>query len=144
MRNPFQTHFHFTRQLTIFRSANLLFPQENQETHELMFACKTCQYSEKATSACVYRNNLDTSIGETAGVTTDVGSDPTVGLPDFCTLCGQPMSCVYCENVLGEAKPQDTKNTSNTKPNEWKFEELSEWAADDGDEENELGERKVS
>ena len=109
-----------------------------------MFACKTCQYSEKATSACVYRNNLDTSIGETAGVTTDVGSDPTVGLPDFCTLCGQPISCVHCENVLGEAKPQEGHDACNTKSNELNFEEFSEWAADDGDEENELGERKAS
>ena len=35
-------------------------------------------------------------MGETAGVTQDVGSDPTVGLPDFCTLCGQEILCFLC------------------------------------------------
>ena len=76
-------------------------------------------------------------------MTTDVGSDPTVGLPDFCTLCGQPMSCLDCENVLGEATPQDG-DTSNTNSKKLDFEEFSEWVAEDGDEENELGERKAS
>lgn len=58
--------------------SNMLYPKEDRQTHQLMFACSTCQYSEKASSSCVYRNNLDTSIGETAGVTQDVGSDPTL------------------------------------------------------------------
>jgi len=41
----------------------------------------------------VFRNILNNAVGETAGVTQDVGSDPTVGLP-FCLLCG---SIVMCE-----------------------------------------------
>ena len=44
-----------------------------------MFACRTCQFSEEAPSSCVFRNNLYNTVGETAGVTQDVGSDPTVG-----------------------------------------------------------------
>jgi len=80
----------------------MLYPKENKETSELMFACRTCQYSEKATSSCVYRNNLDTSIGETAGVTQDVGSDPTVGLPGFCTVCGIPVRCSFCEDMTNK------------------------------------------
>ena len=111
-----------------------------------MFACKTCQYSEKASSSCVYRNNLDTSIGETAGVTTDVGSDPTVGLPDFCTLCGQAISCFYCEEQHRNTKVVQNiynKDNNNVCRNSI-METFSEWAADDGDEEDELGERKSS
>lgn len=115
-------------------SANLLFPKENKETNELMFACQTCQYSEKATSSCVYRNNLDTSIGETAGVTQDVGSDPTVGAPDFCDHCGQEILCVYCmEEYVVEDNVEDT---NDTKMEGLSFEELSEWAQEEGDEEN--------
>lgn len=38
-------------------------------------------------------------MGETAGVTQDVGSDPTVGLPDFCTLCGQHIECPFCQEA---------------------------------------------
>ena len=77
-------------------SSNMLYPKEDRNTNKLMFACRTCQFSEEAQSSCVFRNNLYNTVGETAGVTQDVGSDPTVGLPDFCTLCGQEVVCFYC------------------------------------------------
>ena len=32
-------------------------------------------------------------------MTQDVGSDPTVGLPDFCTYCGEPITCPFCSKV---------------------------------------------
>ena len=35
-------------------------------------------------------------MGATAGITQDVGQDPTVGFPDFCTLCGQEIFCEIC------------------------------------------------
>lgn len=65
-------------------------------TNKLMFACRTCQFSEEAISSCVFRNNMYNTVGETAGVTQDVGSDPTVGDPDpdvyhCCTLCGMEL-----------------------------------------------------
>ena len=105
-----------------------------------MFACQTCQYAEKATSSCIYRNNLDTSIGETAGVTQDVGSDPTVGAPDFCDHCGQEILCVYCmEEYFIEEPSQRDNNAKDTKMDGLTFEELSEWAQEDGDEENQDG-----
>ena len=80
----------------------MLYPKEDRQTHQLMFACSTCQYSEKASSSCVFRNNLDTTIGETAGVTQDVGSDPTVGIPGFCALCQLPIRCSFCDEMSGE------------------------------------------
>lgn len=73
-------------------SSNMLYPKEDPDTHRLQFACRTCQYSEEATSACVFRNVLNNAVGETAGVTQDVGADPTVGLP-LCLLCGVPIVC---------------------------------------------------
>ncbi|CZT06969.1 related to DNA-directed RNA polymerase II chain RPB9 [Rhynchosporium graminicola] len=72
--------------------SNMLYPKEDPDTHRLQFACRTCQYSEEATSSCVFRNILNNAVGETAGVTQDVGSDPTVGLP-FCLLCGSVVTC---------------------------------------------------
>ena len=57
----------------------MLYPKEDRLNNTLMFACRTCQFSEPAASSCVYRNNLYNAVGETAGVTQDVGSDPTVG-----------------------------------------------------------------
>ncbi len=81
-------------------SSNMLYPKEDPETHRLQFACRTCQYSEEATSSCVFRNILNNAVGETAGVTQDVGSDPTVGLP-FCLLCG---SVIMCEGRTAAAR----------------------------------------
>jgi DNA-directed RNA polymerase II subunit RPB9 len=67
----------------------MLYPKEDPDTHRLNFACRTCQYSEEAVSSCVFRNVLNNAVGETAGVTQDVGSDPTVCFPQYYSLCCQ-------------------------------------------------------
>ncbi|MCJ1366991.1 hypothetical protein MMC16_006122 [Acarospora aff. strigata] len=67
-----QITFRFCRECS-----NMLYPKEDRMSNTLMFACRTCQFSEPATSSCVFRNILHNSVGETAGVTQDVGSDPT-------------------------------------------------------------------
>ena len=74
----------------------MLYPKEDPHSATLMFACRTCQFSEPAASACVFRNILHNTVGETEGVTQDVASDPTVGVPDLCTLCGQEIACDVC------------------------------------------------
>lgn len=61
-------------------SSNMLYPKEDRLSNTLMFACRTCPFSEPATSACVFRNELSNTVGETAGITQDVGSDPTVSV----------------------------------------------------------------
>lgn len=71
----------------------MLYPKEDPDNHRLQFACRTCQYSEEATSSCVFRNILNNAVGETAGVTQDVGSDPTVGPLLLCLLCGNVVIC---------------------------------------------------
>lgn len=74
-----------------------------------MFTCRTCHVGEPATSYCVYQNKLNSQVGDTAGVTQDVSSDPTVGapgpfssgflsLPGFCTCCGNELDCSVCGN----------------------------------------------
>jgi DNA-directed RNA polymerase subunit M/transcription elongation factor TFIIS len=78
----------------------MLYPKEDPDTHRLQFACRTCQYSEEATSSCVFRNEMNNAAGETAGVTQDVGSDPTVGLP----------LCLFCGNVVCEGRVE-TENS---------------------------------
>ncbi|MCJ1379002.1 hypothetical protein MMC17_002101 [Xylographa soralifera] len=88
-----QITFRFCRECS-----NMLYPKEDRLNNTLMFSCRTCQFSEPAASSCVFRNNLHNTVGETAGVTQDVGADPTVGLPDFCicTLCGAELICLMC------------------------------------------------
>jgi len=85
--------------------SNMLYPKEDPDTHRLQFACRTCQYSEEAASSCVFRNILNSAVGETAGVTQDVGSDPTVGLP-LCLLCG---TVVFCQGrMTGALEEQES------------------------------------
>jgi len=91
-----------------------------------MFVCKTCQYSEPAKTACVHRRKLQNTIGETAGVTQDLGNDPTVGthlnraifssedeiMSDFssyscCTLCGEEIMCTQCGYGLVSEEEQN-------------------------------------
>jgi DNA-directed RNA polymerase II subunit RPB9 len=87
----------------------MLYPKEDPDTHRLQFACRTCQYSEEATSSCVFRNVLNNAVGETAGVTQDVGSDPTVGL-SLCLLCG---SIVACEGAGENTATEERKEREN-------------------------------
>lgn len=98
--------------------SNMLYPREDEVNRQLMFVCRTCNYSEKATTACIYRNVLNNAAGETAGVTQDVGTDPTVrdspvvcpgaigcGDPDAsvyvcCLTCGRMITCEICRDRL--------------------------------------------
>lgn len=107
-------------------SSNMLYPKEDRMTNTLMFACRTCQFSEPATASCIWRNSLKEDVQETAGNVEDVAQDPTVGNdsardthmmdgddeddedddadievqdiePEMCTMCGQEILCPICE-----------------------------------------------
>ncbi len=102
--------------------SNMLYPKEDRMTNKLMFACRTCQFSEEASSSCVFRNTIHSTAGETSGVTDDVATDPTVRNGDFavapsnaneskekddaeeicCTLCGREIEwhCMLCGEEL--------------------------------------------
>ncbi|KAF3916103.1 hypothetical protein ABW20_dc0110056 [Dactylellina cionopaga] len=55
----------------------MLYPREDRANNRLLFGCRNCSFVEEAASQCVFRNVLSSAAEETAGVTTDVGSDPT-------------------------------------------------------------------
>ncbi|KAK5989769.1 DNA-directed RNA polymerase II subunit RPB9 [Cladobotryum mycophilum] len=84
--------------------SNMLYPKEDEDSHKLQFTCRTCQYTEDAQSTCVFRNVLNNSSGETAGVTQDVGSDPTVSEvpPVLCLGCGVIIYCITCGSAASE------------------------------------------
>ena len=102
----------------------MLYPKEDRLNNTLMFACRTCQFSEPAGASCIYRNSLKETIAETPGNVQDVAQDPTVGdndssfdsayestmdmedtedtegydaIPELCTFCGQEILCPICE-----------------------------------------------
>ncbi|PTU18577.1 hypothetical protein P175DRAFT_0503371 [Aspergillus ochraceoroseus IBT 24754] len=101
-----QIHFRFCRECS-----NLLYPKEDRINNRLMFTCRTCHVGEPATSYCVYQNKLNTQVGDTAGVTQDVGSDPTVSLPGFCLLCGDVVTCFVCGSGSETAWPDEAYKT---------------------------------
>ena len=82
-------------------SSNLLYPKEDRDTSELTFVCKACTAALRLhDTACTYRHHLGSTVTETAGVTTDVANDPTVGDTSFevyfCTMSGDALKCKDC------------------------------------------------
>lgn len=57
---------------------------------------------------------MGSTVTETAGVTTDVANDPTVGdnspeFPVFCTMCGEQLRCKTCDEPAYESPAEDLK-----------------------------------
>lgn len=81
-------------------SSNLLYPKEDRTENRLKFVCKACTAVTEHDTACTYRHHLGSTVTETAGVTTDVANDPTVGDTSlevyFCTMCGDALRCAEC------------------------------------------------
>ncbi|CAK7268522.1 hypothetical protein SEPCBS57363_003136 [Sporothrix epigloea] len=118
--------------------SNMLYPKEDEVSHKLQFTCRTCQYTEEAISTCVFRNVLNNAAGETAGVTQDVGSDPTVGDSHapasvstpasntyspfeavVCLCCGAVIACrscgeLFCKPLLQSSSTAPTTTTTAT------------------------------
>ncbi|OMP83511.1 DNA-directed RNA polymerase II subunit RPB9 [Diplodia seriata] len=71
--------------------SNLLYPRENPEDrNSLQFACRTCNYYTEADTSCIYRNEMSNTAAETAGVTSDLGQDPTLPRSNKpCPKCGE-------------------------------------------------------
>ncbi|KAK4123018.1 hypothetical protein N657DRAFT_656367 [Parathielavia appendiculata] len=84
--------------------SNMLYPKEDEAQRKLMYTCRTCNYSEEATSFCVYRNVLNNASGETAGVTQDVASDPT--LPRAKQTCP---ACNHTESVFFQSQQRSAE-----------------------------------
>ncbi|KAK9460797.1 uncharacterized protein V1516DRAFT_677681 [Lipomyces oligophaga] len=57
---------------------NMLYPKVDEQNQRLLYACRNCSYRELASDARVYRNEILADVSETAGVTLDVASDPTL------------------------------------------------------------------
>lgn len=114
----FERIMHMAVTLTLTYSSNMLYPKEDRMSNTLMFACRTCQFSEPASAHCIWRNSLKEDVQETAGNVDDVAQDPTVGtcsssdsimediedaevegedvVPEMCTMCGNEILCPIC------------------------------------------------
>jgi DNA-directed RNA polymerase II subunit RPB9 len=125
---------------TLLYSSNMLYPKEDRLSDTLMFACRTCQFSEPATASCIWRNSLKEDVQETAGNVDDVAQDPTVGdsstsdhvmedlevvrledediMPEMCTMCGHEILCPICEGPTDGALALEVDDRSSDKDEE--------------------------
>ncbi|KAL6705166.1 DNA-directed RNA polymerase II core subunit rpb9 [Coniothyrium glycines] len=76
--------------------SNLLFPREDKAENKLLFACRTCAFTEEAPSSCVMRHEIASTVGATAGVTAEVAQDPTLPrIEKHCTECGENQAVFF-------------------------------------------------
>lgn len=105
--------------LLTFFSSNLLYPREDRNTSRLKFVCKACTAVTEHDTACTYRHHLGSTVTETAGVTTDVANDPTVGESSldvyFCTMCGDALRCGVCGvSAVEDSGGEDSSDEGRT------------------------------
>ncbi|KAJ7474832.1 hypothetical protein FB451DRAFT_276592 [Mycena latifolia] len=75
---------------------NLLYPKADQQRRIMVYACRICTYDELGENKCVYRNDLLTVTKEQVGVTTDLGTDPTLAHSNIpCPKCGHEDAVLY-------------------------------------------------
>lgn len=90
---------------------NLLYPKADQQRRIMVYACRICQYDEIGDNSCVYKNDLLTVTKwvarpiafpvelkkprEQVGVTTDLGSDPTLVRFSIFWISTDPTSSRY-------------------------------------------------
>ncbi|KAG6489412.1 hypothetical protein ZIOFF_050681 [Zingiber officinale] len=76
---------------------NVLYPKENREESILLFACRNCSYQEVAEDSCVYKMEINHSVGERSRLLQDAASDPA--LPRTrnvrCSNCNHPEAVFF-------------------------------------------------
>ncbi|KAI0251870.1 hypothetical protein BJV78DRAFT_1207340 [Lactifluus subvellereus] len=76
---------------------NLLYPKAEQQRRTMVYACRICpSVDETVENGLVYRNDLLNITKEQAGVTTDLGQDPTLAHTNIaCPNCGHEDAVFY-------------------------------------------------
>ncbi|XP_065057270.1 DNA-directed RNA polymerase II subunit RPB9-like [Rhopilema esculentum] len=69
---------------------NMLYPKENKEDKILLYACRNCDYQERATNSCIYVNRVVHDVNELTQIIADVVADPTLPRTQehTCPMCG--------------------------------------------------------
>ncbi|BFZ60382.1 DNA-directed RNA polymerase II core subunit rpb9 [Saitoella coloradoensis] len=87
---------------------NILHPLEDKLKKRLLLHCRRCGYTENAEDPTIFRQELRSTVADTAGVTTDLGSDPTLPRSDQqCPKCGEKDAVFF----QSQAKRADAKMT---------------------------------
>ena len=57
---------------------NMLYPKEDKQNKQLLYACRNCDYKALAINNCIYINKITTDVNELANINTDVIEDPAM------------------------------------------------------------------
>ena len=57
---------------------NMLYPKEDKENKQLLYACRNCDYKELANNNCIYVNKIVNEVNCLTSINTDVIGDPTM------------------------------------------------------------------
>ena len=57
---------------------NMLYPKEDKENKQLMYACRNCDYKQFAENNCVYLNKIMYEVNQLTNINTDIIADPTL------------------------------------------------------------------
>ncbi|BGO96162.1 DNA-directed RNA polymerase II core subunit rpb9 [Rhodotorula toruloides] len=69
---------------------------EDKIHHVLLYSCRNCPYQEETHNPCVYKHDLIVIAKETAGVTQDLDTDPTLPRSNIeCPRCGHHESVFF-------------------------------------------------
>ncbi|VDN92946.1 unnamed protein product [Brugia pahangi] len=91
---------------------NMLYPKEDKENRQLLYACRNCDHKQLSENPCIYVNKLMHEVDELTQIVADVVHDPT--LPKT-----EDHPCPMCrgrEAVFFQAQSRRAEvNTPNTK-----------------------------
>ncbi|XP_060553038.1 DNA-directed RNA polymerase II subunit RPB9-like [Ruditapes philippinarum] len=57
---------------------NMLYPKEDKESRNLLYACRNCDYQQIADNPCIYVNKITHEVDELTQIIGDVIADPTL------------------------------------------------------------------
>ncbi|XP_028409785.1 DNA-directed RNA polymerase II subunit RPB9-like [Dendronephthya gigantea] len=57
---------------------NMLYPKEDKDSKILLYACRNCDYQERADNSCIYVNKIMHEVNELTQIVADVIADPTL------------------------------------------------------------------
>ena len=68
---------------------NMLYPREDKQNKQLMYACRNCDYRQIAENNCIYVNKITHEVDQLTNINSDVIGDPTLPRSDthLCPKC---------------------------------------------------------
>ena len=92
----------------------MLYPKEDKENKQLLYACRNCDYKQVADNNCIYVNKIMHEVDELTNIVADVIGDPTLPRSDDhpCPKCKHREAVFFQVRLLQPCIPAGL-NVSN-------------------------------